>query len=139
MNLGYRVVKSGRKLPMNGTSVLWFIVLGIVAGIFSGLIGVGGGVVIVPALVFLFGFSEHKAQGTTLALLVPPVGLLAAWAYYRHGYVDLKAAAMIAAGFLLGGLGGAQIATRVSNATLEKIFGAALVLIGLKMMLARSA
>jgi len=73
----------------------------------SGLIGIGGGIVIVPALVFLFGMSQHLAQGTTLALLVPPVGILAALTYYNQGYVDLKAAGLICAGLFTGGwLGG---------------------------------
>ncbi len=72
-----------------------YVCLGLVAGVFSGLIGIGGGVIIVPALVFLLGFSQHQAQGTTLALLGPPIGILAAWTYYVHGYVDLKTAAWI--------------------------------------------
>lgn len=72
------------------TSIWLYLLLGLVAGTFSGLIGIGGGVLIVPALVFLFGLSQHQAQGTTLALLVPPIGLLATWEYYRHGYVNLK-------------------------------------------------
>ena len=68
------------------------ILLGLVAGILSGLIGIGGGTIIVPALVLFFGISQHMAQGTTLALLVPPIGILAAWTYYRQGYVDLHIA-----------------------------------------------
>ena len=118
---------------------LYYLALGLAAGIFSGVIGVGGGVIIVPALVFLLGFTQHKAQGTTLALLVPPIGLLAAWTYYRQGYVDLRAAWLICFGFLFGGLAGARIATRLPNATLERFFGIALLLIGLKMILARSS
>ena len=65
------------------TNTLMYVLLGLAAGIFSGLIGVGGGVIIIPVLVFFFGLSQHQAQGTTLALLVPPIGLLAAWEYYR--------------------------------------------------------
>lgn len=113
-----------------------YIALGLVAGIFSGLIGIGGGVIIVPALIFLFGLSQHQAQGTTLALLVPPIGILAAWQYYTQGYVNVKIAAFICIGFFLGGLLGAKFATGLSNALLEKIFGAAMILIGLKMLLA---
>lgn len=67
------------------TQVLLYMLLGCVAGILSGLIGIGGGIIIIPALVFLFGLSQHQAQGTTLALLVPPIGLLAAWTYYKEG------------------------------------------------------
>jgi len=107
------------------------------AGVFSGLIGIGGGVIIVPALIYLFGMSQHQAQGTTLALMVPPIGLLAAWTYYKHGYVDLKVAAIICAGFFLGGLLGANIATGLPSKVLEKVFGVAMLLISLKMILAR--
>jgi len=114
-----------------------YVLLGLVAGVFSGLIGIGGGVIIVPALVFLFGLSQHQPQGTTLALLVPPIGLLAAWTYYRRGYVDLKIAGFICIGFLVGGLLGGKLATGLSNPVLEKVFGIALLLISLKMILAK--
>ena len=66
-----------------------YLFLGLVAGVMSGLIGIGGGIVIVPVLVFLFGFSQHQAQGTTLAMMVPPIGILAAWTYFKQGCVDL--------------------------------------------------
>ncbi len=111
-----------------------YVVLGLAAGILSGLIGIGGGILIVPALVFLFGFSQQQAQGTTLALLVPPIGILAAWAYYKQGFVDIRVAAIIAAGFVVGSFFGARIATTISNAMLGKIFGVFLVLIGIKMI-----
>ena len=111
-----------------------YILLGLAAGILSGLIGIGGGILIVPALVFLFGFSQQQAQGTTLALLVPPIGILAAWTYYKHGFVDLKVAAFIAVGFIVGSLLGARFATGISNDLLGKIFGTFLILIGLKMI-----
>jgi len=117
-------------------SILPYILLGLVAGIFSGLIGIGGGVIIVPALVFWFGFSQHQAQGTTLALLVPPIGFLAAWAYYKQGYMDLKIAGLICIGFFLGGLLGAKLATGLSNVALERVFGIALLMIALKMIFA---
>lgn len=116
------------------TNILLYILLGLIAGISSGLIGIGGGIIIIPALIFLFGFSQHQAQGTTLALLVPPIGLLAAWTYYQQGYVDLKIAGYICAGFFLGGLLGAKIAVGLSNAVLERVFGIALLLIALKMI-----
>ncbi len=113
------------------------VLLGVAAGAFSGLIGIGGGVIVVPALVFLFGFSQHKAQGTTLALLVPPIGLLAAWDYYTRGYVDMQVAALVCAGFFVGAFLGARVATSLPNVLLEKIFGLALLLISIKMILAR--
>ena len=117
--------------------MILLLLLGIIAGAISGLIGIGGGVIIVPALVYLFGLSQHQAQGTTLALLVPPIGLLAAWTYYRQGYVDLKMAAWICLGFFLGGLLGARFAVGFSNAVLQKIFGVALLLIAIKMLAGR--
>jgi uncharacterized membrane protein YfcA len=114
-----------------------YMLLGLVAGILSGLIGIGGGTIIVPALVLFFGISQHMAQGTTLALLVPPIGILAAWTYYRQGYVDLHIAGFICLGFFIGGLVGAKIATSLSNIVLERIFGVALFLISLKMIFAK--
>jgi uncharacterized protein len=116
------------------TNVALFILLGLIAGVLSGLIGIGGGVIIVPALVFLFGVSQHEAQGTTLALLIPPIGILAAWTYYKQGYVNLHIAGLICAGFIVGSYIGAKVATSISNATLEKVFGVALLLIALKML-----
>jgi hypothetical protein len=117
--------------------MLIYVLLGLIAGTFSGLIGIGGGIIIIPALVFLFGLSQHQAQGTTLALLVPPIGLLAAWTYYKEGYVDLRIAGLICVGFFVGGLLGAKLAVGLPNPVLEKLFGAALFLISLKMIFAR--
>jgi uncharacterized membrane protein YfcA len=114
-----------------------YILLGLVAGVLSGLIGIGGGIIIVPALVFLFGMSQHNAQGTTLALLIPPIGILAAWTYYKAGYVDVKVAALVAIGFFAGSFLGAKISTNVSDTTLERVFGIALILIGAKMVFTR--
>jgi uncharacterized membrane protein YfcA len=111
-----------------------YILLGLVAGITSGFIGIGGGVIIIPLLVFLFGFTQQQAQGTTLALMVPPIGLLAAWVYYKQGHVNIEAAAYVCIGFFVGGLLGARFATSFSNLVLEKIFGTILLLIALKMI-----
>lgn len=116
------------------TTILPYILLGLVAGILSGLIGIGGGIIIIPVLVFIFGFSQHMAQGTTLALLVPPIGLLAALMYYKQGYVDVKVALYICIGFIAGSFFGAKFAMGLSGAVLEKIFGVALLIIALKMI-----
>ncbi len=118
-------------------NVFLYILLGLGAGVLSGLIGIGGGIIIVPALVFLFHFSQHQAQGTTLALLVPPIGILAAYTYYRQGYVDIKVAAIIAVGFIVGSLFGARLATGMSNAMLQKVFGVALLLVAIKMIIGK--
>ena len=116
------------------TNIFLFILLGLAAGILSGLIGIGGGIVIVPALVFIFGLSQQTAQGTTLAVLIPPIGILAAWTYYKAGFVDVKIAGLICLGFILGGLIGAKIATGLPTAVLEKIFGVVLLLVSIKML-----
>lgn len=113
---------------------LEFLILGLVAGIFGGIFGLGGGTILIPALVYIFGFSQHLAQGTTLAILVPPIGLLAAWRYYTNGYVDLHAAPLICLGFFFGGLLGASMIQPVSDLLLKRLFGSFLLLIALKMI-----
>jgi uncharacterized protein len=118
-------------------STILLIALGLLAGTLSGLIGIGGGVIIIPALVFLFKFSQQEAQGTTLALMVPPIGLLAAWTYYKYGHVDIKAAALICVGFVLGGWFGAKIANSLSALVLQRIFGVLLLGIAIRMIVGR--
>lgn len=118
---------------------LLLLILGLLAGVASGVVGIGGGVIVVPALIFFFHFSQHQAQGTTLALLVPPIGILAAWTYYRQGYVDLRVAGLICAGFLLGGLIGSRFAMGLSEVVLQKVFGVGLLLIALRMIFGGNA
>ncbi len=119
------------------TNILLYVLLGLTAGALSGLIGIGGGVIIVPALVLFFGLSQHQAQGTTLALLVPPIGVLAVWSYYKQGYVNFEIAGYMCVGFLAGSYLGARMATNLPNIVLERIFGVALLLIALKMLFTR--
>lgn len=111
-----------------------YLLLGLSAGTLSGLIGIGGGVVIVPALIFAFGLSQQMAQGTTLAAMIPPIGILAAYVYYKNGYVDIKIAVLIALGFLVGGLFGAKIAVNLNRQVLERVFGVITIVIGVKML-----
>ena len=115
-------------------NILLYVLLGLVAGTFSGLIGIGGAIIIIPTLVLLFGMSQHLAQGTTLALMVPPIGLLAAWTYYKAGFVDLKIAALICLGFFVGGLVGARFATQIPDQVLRRVFGVILLLASIKMI-----
>ena len=114
------------------------IALGIAAGLASGLVGIGGGLILVPGLVFLVGLSQHQAQGTTLALMVPPIGILAAWTYWRQGYVDFRIAALMCIGFLIGSFFGARLSAGISDATLQKIFGASLFLLSLRLMFGKA-
>lgn len=115
-------------------SALLYVLLGLLAGACSGFLGIGGGTIIIPFLVFVAGFSQHQAQGTTLALMVPPIGLLAALRYYYDGNVNIKAAIFICIGFFIGGMIGANFASPVPDFTLKKIFGLYIILIGLKML-----
>jgi uncharacterized membrane protein YfcA len=116
---------------------MYLLLLGLTAGVLSGLLGIGGGIIIVPALIFLFGFSQHSAQGTTLAMMVPPIGLLAAWAYYSKGYVDLKVAGLMCIGFFVGGFLGAKFAGAISAGTLSRIFGIAMLIVSIKMIIGK--
>jgi len=120
------------------TATIAYLILGSVTGILSGLIGIGGGVFITPALVYFFGFSQHSAQGTTLALMVPPISLLGAWAYYQQGYVDLKVTIFVCVGFFLGALLGAKFAIGIPEVFLRRIFGTALLFIAFKMIFTKS-
>jgi uncharacterized membrane protein YfcA len=102
---------------------LLYVILGIVAGIFGGMFGIGGGTILIPALVYLFGLTQHQAQGTTLAIMVPPIGLLAALRYYYSGNVKLGMAGFICLGFFIGGLLGAHLIQGVGDLTLKRLFG----------------
>lgn len=114
-----------------------YIILGLVAGTLSGVLGVGGAVILIPALIYIFGFSQHLAQGTSLAAMVPPIGLLAALHYYYNGNVKISAAILICIGFFFGGFIGAEIAHKLSAPLLKKLFGTLLLLVALRMMLGK--
>lgn len=118
-------------------STILYVLIGATAGVLSGLLGLGGGIILVPALVLLVGLTQQEAQGTTLILLTAPFGLLAALTYYQSGYADLKIAAILGIGFFFGAFLGAKIATNVPSVVLERIFGVALLLVALKMLLSK--
>lgn len=118
---------------------LLFILLGVAAGAVSGLVGIGGGIIVVPALVMLFGFSQKLAQGTTLALLVPPIGILAALAYYQQGLVDLRAAGLIVVGFVAGSFLSARYVAQLSNVAVTRIFAVFLILVAIRMLIGAKA
>jgi len=106
-----------------------FLAIGFAAGVLSGMFGIGGGVVIVPALIFIAQMKPETATGTSLASLLLPVGVLGAWHYYRHGFVEVVPAAWIAAGLVVGAWLGAQIALRLSAQDLQKVFAVFLVFV----------
>jgi len=117
--------------------VVLFIVVGLVAGIASGFLGVGGAVVVVPALVLFMGYSQHMAQGTSLALMLPPIGIFALMSYYKHGHVDIKAAVFIILGFLIGSFFAGRIAMTISPLVLKKTFALCLLIASVKLFIAK--
>ncbi|MCK4905965.1 MAG: sulfite exporter TauE/SafE family protein [Spirochaetes bacterium] len=113
--------------------ILGFALIGIIAGIMSGLLGIGGAIIMIPALIYIFGFEQKIAQGTTLLLMVPPIGLLAAIEYYKAGHTNLKAAIIIAVCFFIGGFFGSKLAMKIHPNLLRKIFAAFLMLVSIRM------
>jgi uncharacterized membrane protein YfcA len=116
--------------------MIWgFLITGLLAGICGGFFGIGGAIVIIPALVYIFSFSQKVAQGTTLAAMIPPIGLLAAIAYWKAGHVDLRAAIFIAIGFFVGGLIGGMVVQYLPEQLLRKGFGVVLMIFAVKMLI----
>jgi len=115
---------------------IWIILIliGVASGMLSGFVGVGGGLIIVPALVLFLEFSQKMAQGTSLAILLLPVGILAVTEYYKHGYIDIKIALIISAGFVVGGFFGSKIALVLPQDTIKKIFAVFMLIVAIKML-----
>ena len=113
-----------------------YAIWGTAIGFLSGIIGTGGGIFIIPTLIFLFGLSQHQAQGTSLAMMVPPIGFMAAYRYWQNGNVVMPIAVLGAIGFFFGGYLGAGIAHHFSPETLKRVFGILLVTVGCKMLFA---
>jgi len=117
--------------------IINYVIAGLLGGILSGLLGIGGGILLVPAFIYVFGMSAHLAQGTALAMMVPPVGILAAITYYNNGNVNLKAAMLACIGFFIGGLFGAKLANLLPEMALKRIFGAIMFFFSMKMIIGR--
>lgn len=113
------------------------IFLGLITGVLAGLLGIAGGVFLIPALVFILGFSQKLAQGTTLAVLLPPVGIGAAYIYWRGGNVDVKAAIYLAIGVIIGGVFGALLANKLPVIWVQRVFGVFTIAVGLKLLLGK--
>jgi len=122
---------------MGVTTVLILIVIGLFAGVFGGMFGVGGAVIMIPALVYFLSMEQHIAQGTSVAVMLPPIGLLAAYNYYKAGAVNLWYAVIIAVAFMIGGYFGSKVALAFPGHIMRKIFGVILLLIALKMILSK--
>lgn len=119
---------------MNMSTILLLIIIGLIAGIFSGVLGIGGGLVMIPLLAFGLGFTQHEAQGTSLAVLAIPVTFLAAYNYYDAGHVNIKYAAIIAITFVVGGYLGSKFAISIDQLLLKRIFGVILIIAAAKLI-----
>lgn len=120
---------------MSITTIFVLVAIGIAAGMLGGMIGVGGGLIIVPALVFFLGMTQHQAQGTSLGVIVLPVGILAVINYYKAGQINFNYSLIIAASFVLGGYLGSKVAIALDQQTLKKIFGGLMLIIAIKMLI----
>ncbi len=124
-------------MTLEPQSVLLLLLVGLVAGILSGFVGIGGGVIMVPALVWLLGYSQHHAQGTSLAVLMFPVVFLAVRNYYKAGVIDPKVVAFIAVAFVLGSYFGSKWSLALPVETVRKVFGGIILLVALKLILGK--
>lgn len=121
-------------MKMTTSMLLILIVIGIITGVMSGMLGIGGAIIMIPALVYFMGFSQQLAQGTSLAVMLPPIGILATYNYYKAGQVNIKYALILAGCFLVGSYFGSKYALTLPQATLKKIFGILLLLVAAKML-----
>lgn len=117
--------------------LLVLLAVGLAAGFLSGLVGIGGGIIIVPVLVYFLGFTQHQAQGTTLFMFMLPIGILGVMNYHKQGYVDYKTALIICTTFILGSFFGSKLAISLDQKIVKQIFAVILVLLGIKMLLGK--
>ncbi|MBV5312050.1 MAG: sulfite exporter TauE/SafE family protein [Prolixibacteraceae bacterium] len=122
---------------MTATQALILILIGLIAGIFSGSLGVGGAIVVIPSLIFFMGLTQHQAQGTSLAFMIPPVTLLAVINYSKQGYVNWKYAVVLAIMFFIGAYIGSVISVSIPEKILKKLFGALLLFVAAKMIFSK--
>lgn len=114
--------------------VVMLLIIGLSAGVLGGLVGIGGGIIIVPGLIYLLAFSQKEAQGTSLGILLLPIGILGVWQYYKAGYVDMRVVWLVAVGFLAGSYFGSKIALALPTETVKKIFAILMIVVAIKMI-----
>jgi uncharacterized protein len=124
-------------MKMSTSMIVILIVIGIITGVMAGMLGIGGAIIMIPALVFILGISQQTAQGTSLAVMLPPVGIIAAYNYYKEGQVNIRFAIILAIFFLVGSYFGSKLALNLPQAVLKKIFGILLLLVAAKMLLSK--
>lgn len=119
---------------MSSQIIIILLLIGLAAGMLSGMVGVGGGIIVVPALVFFLGFSQHEAQGTSLGLLLLPVGILAVFNYYNKGFIDIKVVIIMSLAFVVGSWAGSKLALTLPQETVKKVFAVFLLYTSFKML-----
>ena len=124
---------------MNLTTIIILVIIGLMAGVFGGMFGVGGAIVMIPAMVYFLGVDQHTAQGTSLAVMLPPIGLFAAYNYYKDGQVNIWYAVIIAITFMIGGYFGSKIALYLPEQLMKKVFAIFLILVALKLIFSKQA
>lgn len=119
-------------MNLSAMAILGLLVFGLLAGMLSSMVGIGGGLVVVPAMVLLFAMSQKMAQGTSLAMLLPPIGALAVYNYYKAGYVDFRIAGILCVTFVVGSYFGSKLALDLPDSIIKKVFGVFLLLVSIK-------
>ncbi|MCK5729611.1 MAG: sulfite exporter TauE/SafE family protein [Draconibacterium sp.] len=122
---------------MSITHLIILIVIGIISGLLAGVFGIGGAIIVIPALVFILGLSQHDAQGTSLAFMLPPVGILATWNYWKAGHVDWKIALVLSLTFIVGAYFGSQLSINISDKMLRRVFGVLMLVMAVKMIFSK--
>jgi uncharacterized membrane protein YfcA len=121
-------------MKMSVTSIVLLVIMGLITGFMAGMLGIGGGIIVIPAMVMILGFTQQSAQGTSLAMMLPPVGIFAVINYYKAGHVDWRVAAILALFFIVGSIFGSKLAIKIPQDILKKVFGVFLLLVAIKML-----
>jgi hypothetical protein len=121
-------------MKMSVTTIVILVVMGVITGFMAGMLGIGGGIIVIPALIMILGFTQQGAQGTSLAMMLPPVGIFAVINYYKAGNVDWRVAVILALFFIIGSVFGSKLAVKIPQDVLKKIFGVFLLLVAAKML-----
>lgn len=122
---------------MSMFQLIVLVIVGILSGLLAGAFGIGGAIIVIPALVFILGLSQHEAQGTSLAFMLPPVGILATWNYWKAGQVNWKIALVLSLTFVVGAYLGSNFSINISDRLLRRLFGILLILIAFKMIFSK--
>jgi len=122
---------------MTTTQIIVLIIIGLLSGLLAGLFGVGGAIIVIPALVFILGLTQHQAQGTSLAFMLPPVGILATWNYWKSGNVNWKFALVLSLTFVVGAYLGSQLSINISDKMLRRMFGILMIAMAIKLIFSK--